>query len=606
MTNYLRISALAVAISMVAACNNDDPAATSAAAEQAAGATSEQTATALNRAAAASPLLSYVPADTPYFAVNPQPMPALMTDLIWQQIDSSLSIGDEAMKRAQRKPASASKSKLAEAWQEVFAGKLNRAGFEELGLAPGDYYAIYGVGVLPVARVSLTDADKLLATIDDFAERAELELSSQQLGPYQYYLLGEAFAAQLGKAHAEAELEINGQPIDVEDEVRLLIAVGDGQLVVSALPDEPAESLLRQVIGVDKPNRPLTAAAVRTLNREFDFGPYGTALFDTTRIAEHVLQDDTPQALAWFGDLREDVSPACRDEVIAMTKIAPRAVAGYGEISDDRFESLAVFELRDDIAAAVEQITLDIPAAAAGDLFGLSVGFDLLKAKQFVLDRLAAIEASPFACERFADLNNTDELRQTLSQPIPPFISTIKGLSLSVGGLEFGPDGDPVDGKGLAMVMMENPQLILGMGQMFVPELAQVDVPSDGTPVELPLASLAVAGVPPLHLAMTDAGIGLAIGKDQANQLGDFVDMDQAAEGTLLSFGYDVKAFTELQLASARKELDSNPDLGEEGDLMLEWFERIEKSVAGMERVSGDVMLTRRGVEIASVTELDL
>jgi len=601
--NQIRVLSLAIIAALALVACDDDAADQSTIESAQSSPNAVQTAVSRTvSAASASPLLAYVPSDTPYFAINPQPMPEQMVDLMWKQLDGAMGGMSKMMELAAEETEDAASGKdgpIAVAWREMFAGKLNRDGFTELGLVPGDYYAFYGLGVLPVARLSLQAEDKFDQTVAQFLAKAELDIGQQQLGAYNYYLFGEKLAEHLD---ADTEIEIEGESIKINDDARLLVATGDDQLVVSFVPSDATEDFLRQVIGVDKPAKALPVSAINEINRTYDFGPHGTAMLSTTQIAEQVLTVDNPMSNEWFAEIRSELSEVCKNEVLEMTAIAPRMVAGYGELSEQRMESLAVLDIRRDLAEAAAAISLDIPAAARDDLFALSMGFDLIKAKQFVLDRVNAIEADPFKCENFAELNDTAQIKQGLSQPIPPFVSTIRGVNLSFSSIEFGPNGEPIDGKGLAMLMMDNPQLLLGMGQMFVPELAELDVPADGSPVELPLASLAVAGVPPLHMSMTDAGIGLAVGEDQAQRLSAFVDSDNAAEGTVLSFAYDVKAFTELQMAGLRKELATSDE--KQSKILLEMLDQVEQSMAFLDRVTGDVMLTSRGIEISSVTEL--
>ena len=67
--------------------------------------------------------------------------------------------------------------KIARALAEELSGKISKAGFAELGVSTSPRWALYGVGLLPVVRVSLADAGKFKAMI------GRIEAKSGQKAP---------------------------------------------------------------------------------------------------------------------------------------------------------------------------------------------------------------------------------------------------------------------------------------------------------------------------------------------------------------------------------------------------------------------------------------
>ena len=150
--------------------------------------------------------------------------------------------------------------------------------------------------------------------------------------------------------------------------------------------------------------------------------------------------------------------------------------------------------------------------------------------------------------------------------------------------------------NGLLMVAMSNPQLVLGMGQAFVPQLAELNITNDGQPVALP-ADLIPADVEAPHLAMTDAAIGLSVGVGEETGLAAFLDADAPDGPIFASMGYTGEALAHYQSQALSM-------TGGDGDLGAA-INAIALQSNTLDRVMIKVSFTASGIEANTVYHLN-
>ena len=109
----------------------------------------------------------------------------------------------------------------------------------------------------------------------------------------------------------------------------------------------------------------------------------------------------------------------------------PRIVGGYNDLSTEQIASTAIFELRDDIAGELTKLSAPVPGLGKdhGGLMSFGLGLDLLAARKFYEARLDALDANPYECELFAELQaGVAGGRAALQAPLPPIVYGIKGF----------------------------------------------------------------------------------------------------------------------------------------------------------------------------------
>ncbi len=541
---------------LLVACGDDDTDAQSLAAKSAA-------------AGEGSPLLAYIPDDTPYFMANQERLTDEILDLIWDMGEPALKYFDRLI---QKQLDEGTGDALQRAILEELSGKMNRAGMAELGLAVQGNIAVYGIGVLPVMRMDVADSDRIYAAIQRVEQKADTTFPRQELGGIEYFEAG-------------------------DDDATVIVSVGDNQVLLSVMPTKAKALALERVLGVRKPELSLASSGrLQSLNKEFELSPYGTLLLDTERLVQAVISDQTDLAQVMFAEQQGQLSEVCRAEFQDMARVMPRVVSGYRDINDREIDQLAVFELRSDLAQGMQALAQ--PVAGMGreedGMFYFGLALNVLKAKQFLQARADAIAQEPYRCEHLAELNRgMQEMRGQLATPLPPMVGNVQGIRVNLKNVDMSM-GMPSDLRMLAMVGMSSPQLVIGMAGAFVPQLASLQLGNDGNPVPLPADALPFPLDSP-HVAMMDHGLAFSVGTGEEANLKAYLDAEAPNQAPFMSLGYDMRAM-QIYQEQMMKTLAAIEDGG--GSVEVPGIS--DK----LDRVSAQVAFTARGVEMESTTYL--
>ena len=127
---------------------------------------------------------------------------------------------------------------------------------------------------------------------------------------------------------------------------------------------------------------------------------------------------------------------------------------------------------------------------------------------------------------------------------MPPFVNNFLGLRLSLSHADPGGDLSPQDARGHVALHVEQPEMFVGMAQMFLPDLSSLELKPGAEPVPVP-ASLTVVPDVVAFAAMTDNAIGLSMGAGEESGLLEFMDRDPGPKDMFLSASYDVSAYIE-------------------------------------------------------------
>lgn len=472
----------------------------------------------------ASPL-AYVPADTAFVMANREPMPEATVNAWSRQMQGTwpILIGMyEKMLTSipatdDDKPQAAAAKRVAEAIIAELKPLDSMDKWATLGFTPKARSAIYSVGLVPVMRTELGDPDAFRAML------ARIEANS---------------GAKLGT------IEVGGQSVQtIElDKVRGLIAIEGRQLVASLLPTNADEALLRSVLGLDRPQQSLAASgALTALEQAEGYQPYFSGWVDLRRIV--ALIDKDPGYRAFAALATDKPAPAlddtCRAELDGLFAQMPRMVFGYTRIDAARMDASARLDLAAPIAQSLMTLSSPPPGSNApvGALYDVALSLPVLKLKDFLLARIEPVVASPYQCAAFAEWNTKAvEMKAQLSQFVPPPLSDFTGLRLTLDHFSWPADGEP-DLSARLLVATSNPQALVGMAQMALPALAQLSIPTDGTPVALPADTIpsSVGFVPTLSVAMNANAVALASG---GGDLKTYLAAPAASDGQLMRFGF--------------------------------------------------------------------
>lgn len=540
-----------------------------------------------------SGILGYIPADTPYAFAAAAPLPDDVRDKL---AESNREIGqaysrmlktvfDQVERKEDATPEEVEVARRASAVLDAVAELLTPEGMPEAGIDRNSTAALYGVGLLPVLRVTLSDAALFENTFAKLEAEAGAEMETASLDGYDYRYTDSG-------------------------EVRFIVAANDDQLVVTAVPQALEDEPLRAVLGITRPARNIVqAGTLAALADKYDYQAYGVGFLDIERIVATFVDepagiDRTLLGLAEYD--ASELSDVCRAEIRSFAQIAPRFVTGYTDISGEHLSSNSVIELRADLAAGLAALTAPVPGLGGPQdgLLSFGMSIDALAAREFYSARLDALEADPYECELFADIQEgVAGGRQMLNQPIPPIVYSFHGFLAvidNIAGLDIGTGTPPTEIDMRFLVATENAEGLLAMGAMFSPEIAALDLKPDSKPVQVPLPAMGQP-VQDAWVAMSTDALAISVGNGGGSKLEGMLAAAPAQPSPFMSVNMDAARYYSFMGEAMSVGGDGDDEAAEmvrATSEMMNTFSRI------FSRIIVDVQFTERGIEIPSTVLL--
>ena len=537
----------------------------------------------------ADEVLKFVPADTPYAFASLTAMPDDVLDKIEANSDSMLSAYETVIKETLETMAAEGELDDDEESEKVIAlmgelmGMMRSDQLREAGVPRSPQAAIYGVGMLPVMRLGLSDTDAFEAKIEELGEKVEAEFSTGTVGGQSYRYVG-------------------------DDDIRLVIAVIGEQAVTSLVPTALSDEHLEAVLGLELPSRSLAdSGAMQQLAEKYSFG-YALGFLDVQRLVGTFLDPGTgidAELLAMMDFDSSMLSDVCREEIREVSGVVPRIVSGYKDVSTSRLSTNTVFEMRDDIARGLMSLSSPVPGMGMdhGGFMSFGMSLDLLAAREFYEARLDALEADPFKCEHFAEMQaGVAQGRQALNQPLPPIVYGFNGFIAvidDIGEIDFATQQPPRDVDARLLVANDNAEGLLAMGTMFSPELAALNLQADGKPVALNLPPF-TSEFEEAFVAMTQDTLGVAVGEGSEQGLSELLTAPPADPPPFMSMSIDGERYYGLmsQVIEAGAAADSDENVSPEMQVAMS---QVMTGIGDfIDRITVDVTFTERGVEIPS------
>ncbi|NND44766.1 MAG: hypothetical protein HKN58_05550 [Xanthomonadales bacterium] len=482
-----------------------------------------------------NPLLAYVPADTPYLYANLEATPEDVIDAFAMRVQPSLDAAQTLLSDLRIEISADAgdenrEARLASAIMAELDGKLNRAGLESLGLSMESYATIYGMGVFPVMRVTLAKPDALREAIARVERDSGVPFTTHQLDGREYWRLAKG----------------DGGPA-------VYFAILEDHFAMSLFPRAAEEDWLPAFLGTEMPEASTAAEQLVALNAEKNFTGFGSGFADLRRLASEFFEADRPTArlLADLGHTQAtELDAVCKSEIRGIIDRAPRMVAGTTELSANRIGISYQLELEEELAAQMRELVADVPVADRNPdkVLTASLGLNVGRLRDFLKTQFGAIAESPYQCQHLQHLNTqATTVLQQLNQPMPPFINNLKGFRVSLDAFDaanFGPD----TARGLFSLEMEKPQMVIGMLQMMVPGMGELNLEAGADPVALPEELLSFSnGEMQLYAAMGKDNIGVALGESKQSDLAEFMQADADNDRVFFSVEYDMAAQLDMQ-----------------------------------------------------------
>ena len=533
-----------------------------------------------------NPLLAYAPADTAYVFADLEATPKDVTDAYLTRFQPALDVISEKVTKFQADYESGSyegnqMAELATAILDELGGSLSADNLANLGISLQAHHAVYAMGIFPVIRVELEDAQKFRDVIGRIEAKMGFEIPEESLNGTAYWHVSE-----------------EDMPVGV------YIAILDQQLALSAFPVNAEDSLLAAFLGQEMPSQSLASTnALAIMNRDKGYTGYGSGILDLQKLADEFLNADSDTRSYVGPELAQELpvlDEVCTTEVRAMVAKAPRMTAGTTKLTANEIAIRYELEIENSLAGNLAGLVSDTPVAVDGDeLLSGSLAIQVGKLRSFVFEKVNAIVATPYQCEMLQDLNqNATELVTQLNVPMPPMVNNLMGARILVE--DFNPATQPPEGTGLVALHVDKPEMFVGMASMMLPGFEALDLANQKNPVRIPEEMLHMEGLE-VSALMVDSAIGASVGAQQSKKLKAFMAAKPQDGGTFFSLSYDMARQVEIQNEMAKKWNYDSTDQDQESphDELTEAFKESYMAMLGRSRV--DMRFDGHGLVIDSL-----
>jgi len=555
---------------LVAGCGRDE-ADTAAPADAESGALAD----------AAGALFQRIDADTAWLVANLETMPEDLADKLWAPLASMSELNRETYTDAAEE---LDDTPVVAAVLREFAQIDSREAFAERGLKPNGRWALHAVSLYPFMHWELSDHEAFRATLDRVAADAGTEPNWRDVEDAQVMW------------------------IDMEElGLGLALSYDDRFATVAVVPDNA--TLLRRVANLDEPAASYDPAALQSFSEERGYTNYGSGFVDFERVVSQLLDSDD----AMLTDARESGpmaeiagNQACRSELGTLVDLFPRASLGYTEVNDTFMAFDMTLEAQASFAERMKVVAdtpVDLTKTSAGLLeFGLAM--NIVGARDFAREITAGWVETPPQCPLFdAIRENAEDWQMALNQPIPPVVTNFHGLRMNLEDLTLAENSDVESAEGSLALFMRNPQMMLGMAQMFSPELAALQLEPGGEPQPLP------AGVIPnmpegisAWMGLSEGALGLAVGEGQKSRLNEVMEPGEGGDA-ILSYGINFAGYAEALEGLMAGMQDQLADLDEDTET-ADPTEAMKAMAEIYEYTQASMHLTGRGIEFRSTMTL--
>jgi hypothetical protein len=456
-------------------------------------------------------LLQHVPADTPYVFVNSRKLPKDLGEKLADHYATQLAVQRASFGRMREQledsPDAAAMAHTGRQLFEVldalfaeFEGRGTAAQLRELGIEPVTRSALYGIGVLPAVRVEIADAERLNAMLDRVEQRAQV-------------------SALRGELAGQSYRRIDLGPIDA------VLSVTAGHLVGGLLVDALFDQHLPLLLGQELPDESLAkTGSIEALIDRHGFTGYGEGYVKLDDLVAILLGKGSGRNAAVMQALAAPplpVSTGCMRMTEQLLAGMPRMVMGITQADERRLTARGIWESSPVVAGYLQKLAAPVPGVGNpySGLLAVGMGIDLPQLRNAIDALLRQVVAAGESCE-WVDPAVLQAAIPQLNLILGPMTAGIKGFNLQLDDLDFDPQTfEPTNVRAGLLAAVDDPRGVFALGAMFNPALAALEIPSDGSLVDLPRDLGLDEQTPPLKVAIKDKALLLLAGSESADMM---------------------------------------------------------------------------------------
>lgn len=542
---------------------------------------------ACDRTPPAPGLLDLVPADTPYVFANSKALPKELTAKFLRYLELDLDSTRAQFAELREEEKALPLFTVMDALLNELDGKINEQGLAELGLKTDGHAVVYGLGLLPVVHMEISDVARLNALID------RVEQQSGQVSPQMNYE---------GVQYRRYDLDQMVGILAVTEQPRKMLSM-------ALLPKVNEQTYLPLVLGLAPPEDSI-APTLAGITEAQGYTGHGEGYLDFVRVSEVLLNRGDDLHVGLWRDLSPEIptpSQACVDLVEKTVHRVPRYLVGTRKATADEYVVSALFETDRPIAETLQRIAAPVPGLGLDTdaMFSAGMGLQLPVLREAISTVLEYFIKEGRQC----DWVDVEGLRSTLPKinlALGPVSAMIKGFNLELHDLRFKEGTSELEAMDLRLLLAaDDPRGIFSMLGVFSPQMSTLKVPDDGTPVQLPVEQLH-ATAPVSYVAIKGKALAFAVGDVGREALPEILDARVRDPAPVFTLQYDAaKLFANIsglrQLA-----LESQPDSAQVSEL-----EQLMMDQAAMDNygktfgpITTEIIATSQGLQFEQRVQL--
>ncbi len=431
-------------------------------------------------------VLASVPSDTPLFSGQLKPFP--IKSYVNSLSQSYKTAPDEIFAELEQSNDARAKFLLSLSRSYMDSLQSGEQFIETFGLAEQIRSYFYTLGIVPVVKFEVEKPQAIWALLDKAEQDSGYRHETRTLKglDYRVYTLSDI-----------------GDP----DKLELLFAQKDGLLTVtlnSAFIDEPT---LETALGLRPvPNSLADSGILEQIIKTHGFSDEAIGYLNHQEIVKAITTKEGNQLAQQITALSEQEgedplaefrTPECRSELSAITANWPRTVFGLNsaniEDKQSSFDFSTIVESKNKtLLDALKKMRGFIPdyAKNPGDsVFSMGLGIELNQLVPSLTAVWDELLQPQYQCQVL------QEFQQELSGQSPAMLGMFTGMANGVRGVSASlidykftdTDGEPQLESVDAIVSLsaDNPSMLFNMVKPFAPELANIQLPQDGSVIDL-------------------------------------------------------------------------------------------------------------------------
>ncbi|MBL1277875.1 MAG: hypothetical protein COB30_017485 [Ectothiorhodospiraceae bacterium] len=567
-------------------------------------------------------ILSYVPADTIYFLGGLEPASIKnMLDMLapqramFQNINFEQQLNQGVANNKDQPPALKMIIGLSIEYMKTFTDLEMMP--STLGVGENIDAAIYSVGTIPVMRIKLTDSK----AFNRFVEKAETSM------------------------HVTPELENHGEIAlktyrfsksgNTEDDVKLAIGVNDDYALITLITPVEDQATRNVILGVEKPNNNLANSTIlQDLKSKYGFHPAYLGYINHLEIMKGLTVPEGNQFWTMLGAIikkgtelkqaaattKEEKTPdgspkdnttqnniaaenplasiqttACRNELMAITKLWPRTIFGYTELSLDKTPKImtARMLIENTDAALMKElqklrgfIPKNLKTAEGKPVFGFGIGFNIDELTPVAGKLITAFTQKDYQCQSLAEMKqglaNSNPLLALgmmtgMAAGVQGLSATVLDIDVSMGLGEKAASPDVRSIDAIVTLSAKDPKRLLLMAANFQPGMPPIQLPDDGTAVDFPLP-LPTPNLGSVKLALKGNHLVAYIG-DKAAEIAKSMSNEPLAATGMFSLNIDIGKYMKIISGIALTVDTAEGKLPDQSKAMLEEMAKMDMNI---------------------------